>query len=174
MTMVSATPFTRRDYMLLPEGFPAQLIDGALIKDPSPVTGHQVLVRRLLFAFAELVDQERILAAPHDVFLGDLDVYQPDLMVYEREIAFRPDGRVREIPVLVVEVLSPATAAYDLGVKSRRYLEWGVHEVWLVDPGAGTVEIRGPGGITRTGPDGVARSAAVDGLVVDQARLFRS
>ncbi len=174
MNMVSATPFTRRDYMRLPEGFPAQLIEGVLVKDPSPVLPHQILVSRLHLALAGQVNQDRVLVAPLDLFLDDENIYQPDLMVFDQEV--RLDLEVREAgrPALVVEVLSPLTAAYDCGVKSRRYLEWGVREVWLVDPGAGTIEIRSPGDITRSGPDGVARSVALDGLVVDLARLFRN
>ncbi len=174
MTMVSATPFTRRDYMLLPEGFPAQLVDGFLIRDPAPVPWHQRVARRLLVAFVSQIDQERVEHAPLDLFLDDENVYQPDLMVFERDPEIRPASREVERPALVVEVLSPSTASYDCGVKSRRYLEWGVREVWLVDPDSGTVDIRGPGGISRTGPDGVARSVAVPGLEVDLARLFRS
>ncbi len=174
MTMVTAVPFTRRDYMQLPEGFPAQLIEGSLIRDPAPTTPHQVLVRRIVFAFAKVVGEERILFSPVDLHLDDENIYQPDLLILQTEMGINPRQREVEMPVLVVEVLSPSTAAYDLGVKSRRYLEWGVHEVWLVDPDARTVEIRGPGGITRSGPDGVARSAAVDGLEVDLERLFRS
>ncbi len=174
MTMVSAVPFTRREYMQLPEGFPAQLIEGALIRDPAPVLPHQILVTRLLFAIGRLVGEDRVLPAPVDLFLDDLNVYQPDVMVFDREVRLDPTMREAEKPLLVVEVLSPSTAAYDCGVKARRYLEWGVREVWLVDADAGMVDVRGPGGISRTGPDGVVRSTAIPGLEVDLARLFRS
>ena len=45
MVVTETTRFDRADYMRLPEGFPAQLIGGFLVRDPSPVTGHQVLAR---------------------------------------------------------------------------------------------------------------------------------
>jgi Uma2 family endonuclease len=174
MVMVIAGRFTRRDYMRLPEGFPAQLVEGSLVRDPAPLPWHQRVARRLLFAFATIVGEERVMHAPLDLVLDDENIYQPDVLVFDREVQFRPGTREVETPALVAEVLSPSTSDVDRGVKSRRYLSGGVREVWLVDPDEGTVEIRGPGGITRTGPGGAARSAAVDGLVVDLARLFRN
>jgi Uma2 family endonuclease len=173
MAMVTLSRFTTRDYMRLPEGFPAQLVEGLLVRDPAPVPWHQRVARRLLFAIAEDVGQERVMHAPLDLVLDDQNVYQPDILVFDRDVPFRPGTREIETPALVVEVLSPSTAALDRGVKCRRYLAGGVREVWLVDPDSGMVEIRGPGGITRAGPDGVAQSAALDGIAVDLARLFR-
>ena len=43
---IQTTKFTRADYMALPEGFPAQLIRGQLIKEAAPTPWHQVLVNR--------------------------------------------------------------------------------------------------------------------------------
>lgn len=44
-------------------------------------------------------------------------------------------------PDLVVEVLSPATAARDRGVKLERYRLYGVPEYWVVDPDQRTIEV---------------------------------
>jgi Uma2 family endonuclease len=173
--MVVMTParFTRQDYERLPEGFPAQLVGGFLVKDPSPVLPHQILVSRLHLALAREAGEDRVLVAPFDLVLDDENIYQPDVMVFEHPIEFRPEAREVERPILVVEVLSPTTASCDLGVKSRRYLEWGVREVWLVDPDDRTVEVRTPQRSVKCGVGAVAESAAVEGLRVDLARLFR-
>jgi Uma2 family endonuclease len=40
----------------------------------------------------------------------------------------------------VVEVLSPATTAYDRTAKSQRYARLGVPHYWIVDPSASRVE----------------------------------
>jgi Uma2 family endonuclease len=165
--------FTRNDYMRLPEGFPAQLVDGWLIKDPAPTPLHQRVARRITFAFAEHVGEERILDAPLDLFLDDTNVYQPDVLVFER--IPRIESREREIehPVLVVEVLSGSTASYDRGIKARRYLAAGVLEVWLVDPEDGTVEIRSADGRVQFGSGDLAESRSIEGLAVEVDRLFR-
>jgi Uma2 family endonuclease len=76
------------------------------------------------------------------------------------------------LPLLVVEILSPSTAHRDRGAKARGYLRRGVPEVWLVDPGSRTVEIRSATGATTIGPGGRAASTVLDGLVVELDALF--
>jgi Uma2 family endonuclease len=56
------------------------------------------------------------------------------------EPAIRP-GAIQTLPDLVIEVLSPATRANDLGAKRDLYLGAGVRELWLVDPAERSVLI---------------------------------
>jgi Uma2 family endonuclease len=172
--MVTTTRFTRTDYMRLPEGFPAQLIDGALIKEPAPTIWHQWVVGRLYRGLCEKVGENRVLFSPVDFTVDDENVYQPDVAVFARPFSIDPHAREIETPLLVAEVLSESTAPYDLGTKARRYLEKGVQEVWLVDPEARTIEIRTPAGTTRIGPDGTAVSSVVPGFSVRVEALLRS
>ncbi len=44
-------------------------------------------------------------------------------------------------PDLVVEILSPSTAAKDLGAKRDLYEEYGVKEMWIVHPSEGTIAV---------------------------------
>jgi len=44
-------------------------------------------------------------------------------------------------PDLVMELLSPSTAARDRGIKLDRYRLFGVGEYWVVDVDAGTIEM---------------------------------
>ena len=83
-------PFTRALYDRLPEGFPAQLVDGALLHDPAPLRGHQALVGRLFLAIAPLVGLRRVFVSPIDVALDDLNVLQPDLAVWDDPAPARP------------------------------------------------------------------------------------
>ena len=131
--------FTRRDYAALPEGFPAQLLEGVLVKTPGPRPGHQAIASRIHVALARLVGPGRALFAPVDVAVDELNVYQPDLVVLASAVL----GTTRSvgIPRLVVEVLSPSTAAYDREVKTPHLLAAGVAEVWLVDPDALAIEV---------------------------------
>jgi Uma2 family endonuclease len=67
------------------------------------------------------------------VKLSDLDVVQPDLSVVcdrARVTASHIEGP----PTLVVEILSPSTAAFDRARKLPLYASHGVKEVWLVTP----------------------------------------
>ncbi|MHC4469478.1 MAG: hypothetical protein ACYTDY_08935 [Planctomycetota bacterium] len=68
---VAAPLFTRAEYERLPEGFPAQLVRGELVKKPAPVPYHQALVRDLYERLARAAGQERVLFSPVDVFLDE-------------------------------------------------------------------------------------------------------
>jgi Uma2 family endonuclease len=63
------------------------------------------------------------------------EIYLPDVSGWRRDRVFeRPKGRpVRIRPDWVCEVLSPTTAARDLGPKLRTYHRHGVPHYWLVD-----------------------------------------
>jgi Uma2 family endonuclease len=162
--------FTRADYDRLPEGYPAELVSGALLKEPAPTAGHQVLVTRLLVRLAAIAGTDRVLAAPADVVVDEFNVFQPDLVV----LGAPPDADARDvgIPRVAVEVLSPSTAHRDAGVKRRRLLRAGVAEVWLVDPAAGTVVVwDARGSRAASGAERIA-SAALPGFEVVPGALF--
>jgi Uma2 family endonuclease len=133
--------YTRAEYELLPEGFPAQLIEGQLVQEPAPTFGHQ----RLAFAIGEklkcVVGPRRMGIAPIDIAIDEFNVFQPDLVVFRRTVRDEESGLEAGVPLLVVEVLSPSTHIRDREVKRTRLLESGVDEVWLVDATNRTVEL---------------------------------
>ena len=66
-------------------------------------------------------DRSRVFVAPLDVVLDRATSVQPDLvLVLERNLGIL-QGVIRGVPDLVVEVLSPSTAAYDRGEKFAHY-----------------------------------------------------
>ena len=84
-------------------------------------------------------------------------------------MAVRPGapGAIDRVPDLVVEVLSPATRANDLGPKRRAYLDGGVSELWPVDPAARTVLV-----VEATGERTLAAEDALPGLSLPVRALF--
>ncbi len=48
--------FTRADWEALPEGFPAQLVGGQLLREPAPTYGHEDVRMRLLRRLMPLVE----------------------------------------------------------------------------------------------------------------------
>jgi len=167
---IMSPPFTRALYDRLPEGFPAQLVDGDLLHDPAPMRGHQALVGALFLAVAPLVGLQRAFVSPVDVPLDDLNVLQPDLAIWD--VPPPLDRREADIPAAVFEVLSPSNRLLDRKVKAGKYLAAGVREVWLVDPEQETVEVRTLA--KRCVHRGLeeARSAAIEGFVLVPATLF--
>jgi Uma2 family endonuclease len=164
------TLFTTRDYQALPEGFPAQLIEGRLVKTPGPQPGHQAIVSEIHVALAEVVGARRALTGPLDVAVDDQNVYQPDVVV----LASAALGSTRSvgIPRLVVEVLSPSTAAHDRDVKTPRLLAAGVAEVWLVDPEALAIEVHDADGVRIARGATPIRSHVLEGFEVVPSRLL--
>lgn len=80
--------------------------------------------------------------APVDVYLGETDTYQPDLIFISRErMHIVEPARINGAPDLVVEILFPATAYYDLRKKFRVYERCGVREYWVVDPEEKVIEV---------------------------------
>jgi len=162
--------FTRRDYNRLPEGFPAQLVRGELVKEPAPTYERQRFGSRLHVQLAAIVGADRALLAPCDVGIDEFNVYQPDVLVLGD---FPPrDAHDVGIPLLAIEVLSPSTARRDREVKRRMLLEAGVAEVWIVDPAAKSVELHTAAGRRVVEGDEPLRSAVVEGFEVVPSHLF--
>lgn len=118
-----------------------ELIHGvAYDMTPAPSFEHQDLSSRLHLGIGNaLVGHRhkgsadcRVLAAPLDVYL-DESVVQPDLIVLcDPDKVSKRGGEGP--PDLVVEILSPRTAAKDLNRKWWLYEEAGVPEYLIVDP----------------------------------------
>ena len=132
MQATTRTKLTYADYAKLPEGAPYQLIDGELVLSPSPTIYHQRISMRLgraLSLFVEAHGLGEVLAAPMDVCLSETNTFQPDLLFVSNARASIVGGPyVEGAPDLVVEILSPSTAYYDLRKKKQVYAASGVGE----------------------------------------------
>ncbi len=162
--------FMRRDYEALPEGFPAQLIDGCLVKEPAPTYDHQRIENRILRRLVDIVGEDFAIPAPTDVLIDEVNVYQPDIVVL-REAPAGSDHYVG-VPLLVVEVLSPSSRVRDRELKARRLIGIGVAEVWLVDPQKRVIEVVGANAYQRAEVDQTARSQALPAFHLVPIELF--
>ena len=80
--------------------------------------------------------------APLDIFLGEINVYQPDVIyVSNQRRSILTEHGLEGAPDLAVEVLSPGTARYDKGSKRKVYARTGVRDLWLVDPEAKLIHV---------------------------------
>jgi Uma2 family endonuclease len=122
-----------------------EIIDDELVVTPAPGLKHQRVVKRLvvvLDGFVAAHDLGEVLVGPFDVLFAEGDYLEPDLLFVRKDrAAVVTDRGIEGPPDLVVEVLSPATAARDRGVKLERYRLYGVPEYWIVDPDRETVEV---------------------------------
>ena len=75
------------------------------------------------------------------MILADVTVVEPDLIYLDPARLGRVSDRgIEGPPALAIEVLSPTTAAADLGVKLQLSAKYGVLHYWIVDPDARIIE----------------------------------
>lgn len=129
------------DYCAIPsDGKRYELLDGEVYVTPAPGPLHQRLLLRLARALEDYFGaRAEVFIAPIDVIFSPHDIVQPDIVVVENSAQVSQRG-IEGPPLLVVEVLSPATAAYDRSVKSRHYAANGVRHYWILDPPARMLE----------------------------------
>ncbi len=120
-----------------------EIIDGVPYNMTGPSRQHAEISRELGFQFVSFFRGRpcQVYSAPFDVRLprgneadNEIDtVVQPDLLVVCDEKKLDDRG-CRGAPDLIIEILSPSTAARDCIQKRSLYERHGVREFWTVDP----------------------------------------
>ena len=188
---VKAAPkkFTYGDYLTWPEEERWELIDGvAYNMTPAPSPNHQLILGEIARQVNNFLLEGICLAflAPFDVRLpeaaeGDeaiTNVVQPDLSIL-CDLAKLDDKGCRGAPDMVIEIISPSTAAKDQIQKVALYEKHGVKEYWLVHPTDRLVTVRLLGAEGRYGPPriheatGTLPVACLPGLEIDLDAAFR-
>ncbi|MFW5991987.1 MAG: Uma2 family endonuclease [Halanaerobiaceae bacterium] len=139
--------YTYRDYLELPEepGYKFEVLEGMLVKEPSPNVLHQRVSRRLLQIlkdyFRKVDPDGEIFYAPLDVTFNETNVVQPDILYIsgeQKEII--KEKRIKGSPLLVIEIISPYSSRKDRVQKMNIYRKEGVQHYWLVNPEEKTFE----------------------------------
>lgn len=135
----SKTKLGYAHYVCFPDdGRRHEIINGDHYVNPAPSTYHQTVSRRIqyqLYTQLELRDLGVVYNAPVDVQLSDHDIVQPDLVVvlHSKRTIITPT-KIKGIPNLLVEILSPSSEGNDRTLKRDLYQRVGVPEYWIVDP----------------------------------------
>ena len=126
-------------------GFIYELINGEIVKKSAPSPKHQKAsgkLFRVLSAFVEQKQLGEVLYAPLDVFLGEYNSLQPDLLfVAKAREEIITDNGVEGAPDLIIGILSPSTMKNDRGDKMKIYRQHQVREYWIVDPKNQSIEV---------------------------------
>ena len=121
-----------------------EVIEGKVFAKQTPGRTHQRLVLLLAHQIQKQIEEKslpwEVNIAPFPVYLkGDDSVcLEPDILVCCSPSLLQEKGCVGA-PDWIIEVLSPASARLDLGLKCHKYREEGVKFYWAVDPGTRVV-----------------------------------
>ncbi len=149
MTKPANKVATYKDLFTIPDNVVGEILAGELVTHPRPAPKHaraaSVIGAKLLGEFDTRLGGEYgdwwILDEPEchlaeDIVVPDIAGWRKTTMPELPESAWFP---LR--PDWVCEVLSPATAKYDRGVKQEVYAREGVGYYWLVDPLEKMIEV---------------------------------
>ena len=176
---------TYDDILALPEGVTGEIIFGMLETQPQPrplhVSAASELGALLSGPFRRgiggpggwwIIDEPEVHAGSH-VLVPDLAGWRVSRMPELPETAY-----FTLTPDWVCELLSPATAKRDRGVKMDAYAEIGVGHLWIVDVDLRVLEV-----FEREGPrwvrlgafadDALMRAKPFDAIEFDLGALFR-
>lgn len=175
--------YTKDDYLALDEGAPFQLINADLVMSPSPIADHQKILLELAIQIkgymAQFNDHGQLLIAPLDVHFDEENIFQPDLFYIKSE---RKAELIKDFiygaPDLIIEILSPATAYYDLRQKKDIYERYSVKEYIIVDPIQQNAEVYSLENghfllSQKAGKLEALQSRLLKGLKIDLALLFK-
>lgn len=142
--------YTAVDYLSWKTDELMELIRGKVFKmSAAPARRHQRVSGKINLVLEGYFEQPcEVYYAPFDVYLvhpGEnwaetKNIVQPDLCVI-CDSSKLVDPGCAGAPDLIVEILSPGTAAKDLGPKRDLYEEYGVKELWIVHPAVGTIAL---------------------------------
>jgi Uma2 family endonuclease len=135
--------FTYADYKEweLARGERFELINGGACAMAAPDTRHQEILGEIFSQFHACLRGKPLKAYPapfgarlfYEKDESDDTVVQPDISAV-RDEKIRGYGGCRGAPDLVIEILSPANTAVEMGRKLKSCQDAGVREYWAADP----------------------------------------
>ncbi|HBL49672.1 MAG TPA: DNA-binding protein [Firmicutes bacterium] len=133
--------YSYEDYLEIPDepGYRYEILEGFLVKEPSPSMQHQRVSRELGYELKKYFDQfdpeGELFYAPLDVTLSNKNVVQPDILFVSgnRKGIMRKE-RVDGACDLIVEIMSPSDRRKDRLQKMEIYRKSGILHYWLADP----------------------------------------
>jgi Uma2 family endonuclease len=107
---------------------------------PIPSKNHGIIQGKITFLLMLHYSEKYEIASEVNVMINE-QVKVPDIAIFD-DVQYTPgydEINVTEIPVGVVEILSPKQSMVDLIAKSYEYFEAGVQSYWLVLPEVKTI-----------------------------------
>jgi len=126
--------WTEEDYLSLPEDRHFELLEGALIVNPTPTVRHQQASFALTAALGAAAPPDLLAVEAVGVRVPD-GVFVADVLVADREVALADRSGLLDAGIvrLVVEIVSPSSRSMDRLTKPSLYASAGIQHYWRVE-----------------------------------------
>ena len=120
-----------------------ELFNGVAVwMGPSPFGPHSSLLSRLNYEFERALRKQKFrdctVLLEIDWIVDRVTVIRPDMSIIQGK---PPRGHLKQVPILIVEVLSLSTAKKDRSVKFELYQQLGVKYYVIADPDCKQIEV---------------------------------
>ena len=137
--MSTTRTMTEAELMALPrDGRKREYVDGEIVVSPAGAPHGRIIVELTLSVGAHVKarDLGHVFDSSTGCWMPSGNLRSPDLtyVSHERLPTGVPEGFLRAIPDLAVEVLSPGDSERRMLDKVGEYLQAGVRMVWVIDP----------------------------------------
>lgn len=154
-----------------------EVLDGELYVTPAPSPAHELLANELRTLLEPYVRQHGLgrVFVPRAVLRVSGSEVEPDLMVRPVPVVLPEKWDQMPVPLLVVEVLSPATRRRDLAPKRAFYRRCGVAAYWCIDGEARSIRVirSGHGDMVLDSTLAWQPDGASEPLVIDVVKYFQ-
>lgn len=144
-SVIEKKKYTYEDYVKTSDDKRYELIDGELLMTPSPVPGHQRILRKIGFILEKFVTENNLgelFYAPCDVYFDNENVVQPDILFISKDrLNIIGEKNIQGAPDLIIEIISESSAYRDMVLKKKLYARHGVKEYWIVIPEGKEIEV---------------------------------
>lgn len=177
---VASAAITGEDLLRYPEdGSKYEVFEGILVQEAMTSGAHGAVCQRL---GGELYVYERANGFIHAVLQNTLfdftpsgatgkTILAPDLAILRPGVL--PAKTVtKDIPLIVVEVVSPSQMLAEIRIKTHFYRSVGIDEVWVIDPNTQVIEVWHVQGQTTLSPTQTLTSVLLPGFAVAAAYLL--
>lgn len=131
---IERVPMSLEDYLALPEGVRAEWVDGVALMTPPPTRPHNAVGKRLVRLFDDALEGIEAVYEVGVPLVRSRRIADVALVKTLDDASFSED-----LPILVVEVVSPSSRTEDRVRKLNEYLAGGIGYYLLVDQSEGTL-----------------------------------
>ena len=118
-----------------------ELIEGEIVEMTPIGNRHAAGVRRLSNRLRDILGRRALVDSQNPVQLGDWSEPEPDIAVLSWRDDFYAAAPPAAADVLLLIEIADSSAGYDRDVKAPLYARQGIPEYWILDLGAGILEV---------------------------------